>query len=163
MRAERERELETEREETGLEPLWPGAYAFMRCQKQSCESGPHCWVDSEGKHYKMYTGHLRRLEEYVAEHGIPETHNDVPLDLQHRLIVEDKERRDRRGKQAPNSGPSLPPINITNVLPGQSQQTSEPGGERGRPTSGYPSNQVGHRRLKFSGLRDDVLRAYATS
>lgn len=38
----------------------------MRCQKQSCEWAPRCWVDSDGKHYKMNAVHLRRLGDHVA-------------------------------------------------------------------------------------------------
>jgi len=99
MRADRVRQIEAECEATGLHPRWPEVYAFMRCRKQSCESAPHCWIDSDGKHYKMIPVHLNRLVEHVKQTKMLESHRDVPLDLQHQLIAEDRERRRCQGNQ----------------------------------------------------------------
>jgi hypothetical protein len=156
MLAERDRQLETEREVTGRQPIWKDVYAFMRCPKTSCDSAPHCWIDSDGKHYRMNAKHLQTLVEHVAQHRMLETHNDVPRDLQEKLITED---RDRRTKQAPKFGPSLPPINI--VLPDHPQQSSQYVSEQGLVTSGHPSDAAKPMGLEISGFLDDALRDYA--
>src|ERR1700744_6369784 len=110
-------------------------YAFFRCPK-AFKLGPHCWVDSEGNHHKMTQECFRILEAYVAAHGIPATHNDVPLELQRQLIA-DRQKAERRGKQASMSNSRMAPINITNVLPSQPQHMSHAEGENGRLTPGH--------------------------
>ena len=107
----------------------------------------------------MNAVHLRRLVEHVTQHGMPQTHNDVPLDLQHQLIAEDQQRRDRRENQASNSDPGIPPINI--VLPSHPQQPLQYGNEQGRATSGHPSDAAKPLGLEISGFLDDALRDYA--
>lgn len=156
MLGERDRDIATEQEVLGRRPIWPDMYAFMRCSK-SCELGPHCWVDSEGNHHKMTREYFRIFEAHIAEHGMPATHNDVPLDLQRQLIA-DRQKAEQRGKQVSMSQSRMAPINITNVLPGQLQQMFARGTEIGRSTPGQPSNDTGIQQLVFAGLRDDALR-----
>ena len=68
MLAERDQEIATEQEETGRPPTWHNVYAFMRCPT-SCESGPYCWIDSEGSHHRMKPEYFGIFELYVAQHG----------------------------------------------------------------------------------------------
>lgn len=82
----------------------------------------------------MYPVHLTRLTEHVIQNGMLESHRDVPLDLQHQLIVEDRERRKCRGNQVPNSGPGTTSVNIR---PGRPQQTSELSANPSRVPSGH--------------------------
>ncbi|KAK5189083.1 hypothetical protein LTR96_011243 [Exophiala xenobiotica] len=160
MRADRVRHIETERQTTGLDSNWPEAYAFVRCQKQSCESGPHCLVDSNDVHRKIYPTHLKRFVEHVAEHGLPATHNGIPSYLQHQIIAEDEERRKHKEKKKSVSGPAVPPISITNVMPGPSGRTPQAESGQVRSTPGHHVHTAGLTQLEFLGLREDALRKY---
>jgi hypothetical protein len=159
MLVERDQEIITVQRESGRPPIWPGMYAFMRCLKQSCDFGPHCWVDSDGKHHKMRDAHLKFLEAHIAQHGMPETHHDVPLSLQQQLMADEGERRDRKRQRGPNSDSGLPPINI--VLPNDLQKLSQPGSEQGPTKSGHLSDAAKLMLVDINGFLDDMLRDYA--
>lgn len=161
MLAEREQDIATEQGASGQPPRWPGMYAFMRCRKQSCDLGPHCWVDSNGKHHKMRSAHFNMLETHVAQHGIPATHKDVPLHLQQQLIAEDRERHARKGKQISVPDAEMPPPHTTHIVQGHPQSTPQGLGEQNCRVPGCHANVGRLQRLDFPGLRDDALQRYA--
>ncbi|KIW25422.1 uncharacterized protein PV07_08595 [Cladophialophora immunda] len=109
----------------------------------------------------MTQEYFRIFEAHIAAHGMPATYNDIPLELQRKLIA-DRQKHERRGKQASMSSSRMAPINITNVLPSQPQHMSHVEGENGQLTSRYHSDAAGLQQLEFPGLRDDALREYAT-
>jgi hypothetical protein len=163
MLAQRDLQLDAEQEISGQPAVWQKVYTLMRCPGPSCDRGPHCWIDPDGKkHYRMRAPHMRSLIEYVAKDGILQTHDDVPPEVRHQLYAEEQQWQDRKAKETATSPLSIPPINITNVLPGHSQQTSLPGGQHGRVTSVHPSNAASPQQLEITGFRDDALRAYTT-
>ncbi|KAI1627494.1 hypothetical protein EDD37DRAFT_606305 [Exophiala viscosa] len=148
MPAERDREPERERQETGRQPTWKDVYQFMRCPKQLCDSAPHCLTDKDGTHYPMNGKHMRTYVEHASEHGIPKTQDDIPHDLRLKVIAE---ARERMGKQASKSGLAMTPIHITNVLPSHSlQPRGEPDATVSDRSTGVPARQP----LEFRDLRD---------
>jgi hypothetical protein len=68
----------------------------------------------------MRAPHFRSLIEYVTKGGILETHDDLPSEVRNQLYAEDQQRQDRKAKDIVSSPMGIPPINITNVLPGNS-------------------------------------------
>ena len=84
----------------------------------------------------------------------------MPLDVRQQLYVEERQRQDRKTKENAPSPLSIPPINITNVLPAHSQQTSLQGGEQGVVTSVHSSTAANAHQLEIPGFRDDALREY---
>ena len=58
------------------------------------------------------------------------------------------------------SSRNAPPIHITNVLPGHSQQTSTRDTQLGPMVLARPSNTASAERLGIQGLRDDKVREY---
>jgi hypothetical protein len=74
--------------------------------------------DSFGKkHYKLRTHHLKALIDFVEQGNILQSHDDVPEDIREQLLAEEQQQLERQSKLSDYSTPSLPPINITNVLP----------------------------------------------
>ena len=161
MLAERDRQLDAEEEESGQPALWPQVYAFMGCPGPACDRGPHCWIDPDGKkHYPMRAPHLRSLIEHVARFGMLQSHDDVPQRIRDQLYSEEQQRKDRKVKEATTSPPGLPPINITNVLPGHPQQMSLSSEQWTGIPSVQPSNAASGQQLEISGFRDDALCEY---
>jgi hypothetical protein len=68
------------------------------------------------------------------------------------LYSEDQQRQERKVKEATTSPLSIPPINITNVLPSSTQQVSL--------NSGLQSDVAHPPPLSIDGFRDDALREY---
>ncbi|KAK7883396.1 hypothetical protein LTR67_011267 [Exophiala xenobiotica] len=158
MLAQRDLQLNAEEEASGRPAIWQRAYAIFRCPG-SCDHGPHCWIDPAGKkRYRLRAPHFRSLIEYVAKDGILETHDDVPLDIRQQLYLEDQQRQDRRSKDTAPSPLSIPPINITNVLPGHSQQALLEGAQHELAPSAHSSTTVRPQQLEIPGFRDDALR-----
>ncbi|KAK2021448.1 hypothetical protein LX32DRAFT_604751 [Colletotrichum zoysiae] len=154
MLAERDAELEGERNGSGQAPVWERVYSLMRCPGSPCNLGPHCWVDDNGrKHYKLVTRHLTKMVAYVEDDGRLESHSDVPSSIRELLYAEDQQRLDRQGRSKTHA--NYPPINITNVLPGSDVSLS---GHEPRPTPASTSHTP--TRLKISGPRDSALRSY---
>src|SRR5215469_3149864 len=95
----------------------------MRCPRPPCHLGPHCWRDPIGKrHYKLKTHQLKTLIRHVEQGGQLRTHDDVPEDIRQQIYAEDQQRLERHQKTTNIPSSNLPPINITNVLPGPSHQ-----------------------------------------
>ena len=159
MLAQRDADVNAEEEASGQSANWQRVFAFFRCPG-SCDRGPHCWIDSDGKkHYRLRAPHLRLLVEYVEENGMLESHDDMPTDIRQQLYSEERQRQDRKTKDSLPSSFSVPPINITNVLPGPSQSPLPTyGPEASRP--GHAPSAARARELEIPGFRDDALREY---
>src|SRR5579862_331815 len=105
----------------------------MRCPGPPCHLGPHCWRDSVGKkHYKQKTHHFRRLIRYAEQGHSIRAHDDVPEDIRDELYAEEHQRLERRQAASAKYQPGMNPINITNVLPGNSPQGSLPASNAAR-------------------------------
>jgi len=150
---------QTERDRgSGQGAVWRQVYELMRCPGPPCHLGPHCWRDIAGKkHYRLLTHQLKRLVRYKEEGNKLENHNDVPDDLRQELYAVEQQRfeHQQKSKYAPTS--SVPPIQITNVLPGQDSTTGSTS-----PT-GTPERQgatVRPGRLRIVGQRDVVVQEY---
>jgi hypothetical protein len=155
MLAERESQLDAEEQSSGQPSIWREVYSVMRCPGPPCNLGSYCWIDSEGKrHYKLKTHHLRNLIRYVEKGGIPQTHDDVPDDIREQLYAEEQQRHDRKSGCTTTSPPNLPPISITNVLPGLAHQASPPASQL------RAVDATAAECLDIPGLRDVALRRY---
>jgi hypothetical protein len=141
--------------------VWRDIYSLMRCPGPPCHLGPHCWRDPVSKkHYKLNTHHFRRLIRH-AEQGHPiRTHDDVPEDIRDELYAEEHQRLERR-QVASKSSPSMAPINITNILPGNSPQASVPTSYTRSPLSMQLSDSLLADHLDIPGLRDTAVREYS--
>ncbi|PSN58574.1 hypothetical protein BS50DRAFT_566671 [Corynespora cassiicola Philippines] len=160
MLAERAAQLDAEQETSGNPSIWREVYALMRCPGPPCNLGPHCWRDPFGKkHYKLRTHHLKALVELVQEGHVLKSHDDVPGGIREQLFAEEHQRLDRQPRPASVSTPSLPPINITNVLPPQSHDPPPV-----NPTNPVPTIKVrasSDPGLEIPGPRDVAVIAYS--
>ncbi|KAK8036618.1 hypothetical protein PG991_001755 [Apiospora marii] len=112
---------------TGQQTTWNELYERMRCPGPPCHLGPYCWRDSaNSKHYRLRTHHFRSLIRYIEGHPI-NCHDDMPDFLRTQLYAEEQQDTERKQKRKRDASPrNLPSIQITNVLPGQSnEQASE--------------------------------------
>ena len=131
----------------------------MRCPGPPCNLGPHCWRDPFGKkHYKVRTHHLKALVELVHRGLALKSHDDVPEDIRELLYAEEHQRQERHSTTT--SAPSLPPINITNVLPSQANESPT---KSVADCSVTAKKQLGEiaRRLDIPGPRDAAVIAYS--
>lgn len=162
MLAERDTQLEAERESSGQPSIWRDVYELMRCPQRSCNSGPHCWRDPLGKkHYKLTTHHLRSLIQHVEQGLVLQTHNDVPEEVRQQLYAEEQKAIEKRQKLPSTSAANFPPINITNVMPAASYQTPPlEGSPAGTPVPDLASISAPAYRLDLPGPRDDAVEDY---
>jgi hypothetical protein len=129
----------------------------MRCPGPPCHLGPHCWRDPVGKrHYRLKTHQLKSLIRHVEQGGQLRTHDDVPEDIRQQIYAEDQQRLERHQKATNIPSSSLPPINITNVLPGPLYQAAQPTPLMANDTS-EPSPITPFTVL---GLRDAAVKEY---
>jgi hypothetical protein len=92
---------------------WAYVYKLFRCPSPPCHLGPYCRCDPVGKkHYKLLTGHLKSLIQYMDQGHTLQSHNDVPEDIREQLYREEQQSLERRKKSASTSTAILPPINI---------------------------------------------------
>jgi hypothetical protein len=123
MRTEGAMQPDAEEESSQQPSICGDVYNLMRCPGPPCDLGLHCWRDPVGrKHYKLKTHHLKGLIRHVQHGGQLQTHDDVPEDIRQQLHREEQQRYKRHRKATNVSSSNLPPINITNVLPGPSHQ-----------------------------------------
>jgi hypothetical protein len=117
---------ETERDRLCGQPaVWRDVYALMRCPGPPCHLGPHCWREPIGKkHYRILTHQLKRLVLYKEEGNKLENHDDVPDDVRQELYAVEQQRLERQQQPAHQASKSMPPIHITNVMPGQTSTES---------------------------------------
>jgi hypothetical protein len=122
MLAERATQLEAEEGGTSSQSsIWQDVYSLMRCPGPPCDRGPHCWRDPVGKkHYKLRTHQLKCLIRYVEQGGQLRSHSDVPEDIREQLYAEEQQQTERQQRVTNGTVRGLPPITITNVLPGPS-------------------------------------------
>ena len=157
MLGERTMQIDAEEETSGQPSIWKDVYNLMRCPGPPCHLGPHCWRDPIGKrHYKLKTHQLKSLIRHVEQGGQLRTHDDVPEDIRQQIYAEDQQRLERHQKATSNPSSNLPPINITNVLPGPSHQaymsTSPMADQISEPPPITP--------LTVPGLRDAAVKEY---
>ena len=157
-----ERNTQLDAEQGTSEPsVWRQVYHLMRCPGAPCHLGPHCWRDPDGKkHYKLKTHHLKSIIRHVEQGNELNTHDDVPESIRQQLYAEEQQWVERRQKQTGTSAPNFPPINITNVLPPQSSQSSTGPSQavnNADPLSIAPEVT----RLEVPGLRDVAVKTYS--
>jgi hypothetical protein len=160
MLADRASQLGTEQVTSGSPSAWQEVYALLRCPGPPCNLGPHCWRDPFGKkHYKLRTHHLKALVELVQQGHTLKSHDDVPEDVREQLYAEEQQRNDRQYAKNGISTPGLPPINITNVLPSPSTQST---GTSIVDSTAIPRGQPAKTlRLDIPGPRDTAVIAYS--
>jgi hypothetical protein len=137
-------------------------YNLMRCPGPPRHLGPHCWRDPVGReHYKLKSHHLGSLIKYIGQGATLQTHDDVPEDIRQQLYAEEQQRFDRKQTSTAMSPLSMPPINITNVLPGYSEPTPLPASQPGTASSMQPPHSMIASRLDVPGLRDVAVKDYS--
>jgi hypothetical protein len=151
---------ETERDRLCEQPaVWRDVYALMRCPGPPCHLGPHCWRDPVGKkHYRILTHPLKRLVLYKEEGHKFESHDDVPDDVRQESYAVEQQRLERQQQPTPQASKSMPPIHITNVMPGQtsngSSDTLTASREQGNSVAGQGE------RIRIVGQRDVAVLEY---
>jgi hypothetical protein len=157
MLGERAIQIDAEEETSGQQSIWRDVYSLMRCPGPPCHLGPHCWRDPIGKrHYKLKTHQLKSLIRHVEQGGQLRTHDDVPEDIRQQIYAEEQQRLERHQKVTNIPSSNLPPINITNVLPGSSHQAfMSPA-----PMADQISEPTPITPLTVPGLRDAALKEY---
>ena len=151
---------ETERNRLCGQPLvWRDVYALMRCPGPPCHLGPHCWRDPVGKkHYRILTHQLKRLVLYKEEGNKLESHDDVPDDVRQELYAVEQQRLERQQQPGNQASKSMPPIHITNVMPGRTStgtpDTLTTNREHGMSVTGQSE------RIKIVGQRDIAVHEY---
>jgi hypothetical protein len=159
MLAERASQLQAEQDASGSPSIWQEVYALMRCPGPPCNLGPHCWRDPFGKkHYKVRTHHLKALVELMHQGHTLKSHDDVPEDIRELLYAEEHQRQERHSTTTNIPAPSLPPINITNVLPSQANESPKKSVADGSVTAGERPHE--NARLDRPGPRDAAVMAY---
>lgn len=159
MLTERAAQLDVEEESSRQPSIWNKVYSLMRCPGPPCHLGPHCWRDPVGKkHYKLRTKHLKSLMRHVEQGYELKTHADVPEEVREQLYAEEQQGLERRQTAASKSAATFPPINITNVLPGQPYHTPAGSVPAEIPVLDMPSTPVN--RLDIPGLRDEAVEEY---
>jgi hypothetical protein len=159
MLAERASQLQAEQDASGSPSIWQEVYALMRCPGPPCNLGPHCWRDPFGKkHYKVRTHHLKALVGLMHHGHTLKSHDDVPEDIRELLYAEEHQRQERHSTTTNIPAPSLPPINITNVLPSQANESPKKSVADGSVTAGERPHE--NARLDIPGPRDAAVMAY---
>lgn len=149
-------QLDAEEDASGQPSVWRDVYNLMRCPGPPCHLGPQCWRDSVSmKHYKLKTHHLRSIIRHIEQGHILQTHDDMPWDIQEQLYAEEHQDLERQRKRTTPSAPGYPPINITNVMPGQSPPAEVSFSAASTPAS-RPCTS-----LDIPGLRDMAVRRYS--
>ncbi|KAK5262849.1 hypothetical protein LTR96_011679 [Exophiala xenobiotica] len=106
-----------------------------------CQLGPYCWQDPiRNKHFKLYTHHLQDLVRHVQRGGTLHCHGDVPHNIRQQLYAEEQQTTKRRRTDTAMTPVGMTPINITNVLPGRSEQATPPITQIG-PTPSIPASR----------------------
>ena len=156
MLSERAMQLDAEEGASGRPSIWRDVYNLMRCPGPPCNLGTYCWRDNIGKkHYKLKTHHLKSLIRHVEEGGLLQSHDDVPDDLRDQLYREEQQDLEHQRKRRAPSLPSYPPINITNVMPGQASA----GYSTPECAEAEPSRPSVH--LQIPGPRDVAVKRYS--
>jgi hypothetical protein len=151
---------QTERDRLCGQPaVWRDVYALMRCPGPPCHLDPHCWRDPVGKkHYRILTHQLKRLVLYKEEGNKLESHDDVPDNVRQELYAVEQQRLERQQQPNHQASKSMPPIHITNVMPGQTSTESSdtPTASRGNGNSATGQGE----RIRIVGQRDIAVHEY---
>jgi hypothetical protein len=99
---------------------------------------------------------------YILDSYTLETHNNVPGNIRDKLYAEEQQSLERHQKATRTSVSSLPPVNITNVLPAPSGQTSHLASSAGTPAPDLPSTSPPIVRLDIPGFLDEQVEEYCT-
>ena len=91
-----------------------------------------------------------------------ETHDDVPGNIREELYAEEQQSLKRHQKASRTSASSLPLVNITNVLPALSGQTSHLASLAGTPALDLPSTSPLIVCLDILGFLDEQVEEYCT-
>jgi hypothetical protein len=102
--------------------------------------------------------HIERLITHCEQDLPLQTHADIPEDLKRQLKAEEVRRLDRKQKNRASSPSDMRPIQITNVLPGQLQQTPLAMAHRENASSSQTPDSIKVKPLSIPGPRD-VARA----
>ncbi|CAG8885997.1 unnamed protein product [Penicillium salamii] len=120
MLADRDAQIDAE-QVSGQHSVWRDVYRVMRCPGPPCRhEGQYCWQDPEGKrHHRLKTHHLKALVKYVEQ-----------------ALCRGQPATGQKKKAAENStmGSMCPPINITVLPAGSSQQSIHPPANDAMPT-----------------------------
>jgi hypothetical protein len=87
------------------------------------------------------------------------SHDDVPEDVREQLYAEEQQRREQQSTKISVPIPSLPPINITNVLPTQPHKSHLPSVVDNTATAQKQTPE--NPRLDIPGPRDAAVIAYS--
>ncbi|KAK3938295.1 hypothetical protein QBC46DRAFT_451306 [Diplogelasinospora grovesii] len=162
-------ELEAEQEEeqaAGRTNHWSKVYAIMRCTGPPC-TGTQCWRDPEreNKHFALDGEVMQELVTYSEEGNKLEDQKDVPQFIRDLIYKKDhleaelRENNKKRRRQGSFSGNY--PIQITNVLPGPSNQASAEASAGLRPEDPDVASAM-QRQEEWSipEPRDDAIKQY---
>jgi hypothetical protein len=97
---------------------------------------------------------------YVQEGYTSETHDDVKKEFREELYAEEQQLLERHQRASRTSASSLPPVNITNVLPALSGQQYHLASSAATPALDMPSKSTPPNRLNIPGFRDDAVEEY---
>jgi hypothetical protein len=89
-----------------------------------------------------------------------ETHNNIPANICKELYIEEQKSLERHQKASRTSISSLPPIDITNVLPALYNQQSYPAFSAATPTPEMLSNSTSPNCLNIPSFRDNAVEEY---
>lgn len=158
MLAERAAQQDAE-ESSGLPFLYKEVYSLFRCPGPPCDLAPYCWCDPDGKkRYKLNTHHLRSLVQHAEDGKELRTHADVPDYIRKQLYAEDQQRIKAHQRATSAPAANFPPINITNVLPGQPHQTHSLGSSPAlAPVPDMSQAPMKITRFDIRGTRDEIL------
>jgi hypothetical protein len=110
------------------------------------------------KHYRILTHQLKRLVLYKEEGNKLESHDDVPDDVRQELYAVEQQRLERQQQPGNQASKSMPPIHITNVMPGRTStgtpDTLTTNREHGMSVTGQSE------RIKIVGQRDIAVHEY---
>lgn len=150
MLAERAAQLDAEEGATGQPSAWRIAYAETRCPgPPNCDIGPYCWYDSTTRRrYKLKTHHLRALVRHIERRQSFQSHDDMPDDLRRQIYAEEEQSAQSRRLRSAVVPNTLPPIQITNVLPNHGSL---------EPETQLPPTE---KRIHIAGLRDVAVQDY---
>ncbi|KAH8585867.1 hypothetical protein B0O99DRAFT_646037 [Bisporella sp. PMI_857] len=99
---------------------------------------------------------------YVLKSHTLKTHNDIPEDFREELYAEKQQSLEKHQKASRTSASSIPPVYITNVLPGPSSQTSNLAFSAGISAADVPSKSAPSVCFDIFGYLDKHVKEYCT-
>ncbi|ODA78190.1 hypothetical protein RJ55_06795 [Drechmeria coniospora] len=161
-------ELEAEQDEdeaAGRTNHWTKVYAIMRCDGPPC-AGTHCWRDPERKnvHFGLDGEVMQELVTYSEEGNKFEDQKDVPQFIRDLIYKKDhlrvQRKEDSKKRKRTDSLSGNYPIQITNVLPGPSNQASTEPYSGLRPENSDMALAMRQDEWSIPEPRDDAIKRY---